>query len=332
MIRALSKLFSSWINPSTLRYFGYSQRKNNPSTIDQQLQKSSIQQTECFTHIRRLQIKALRNVNDLFAGIYRSSFKGRGLEFEDIREYQQGDDIRAIDWNVTARSQHPFVKNFREERELTVILAVDISASSQYSHTSKLKSEMIAELSALIAFSAIKNQDKVGLLLFSDEVELYLKPKKGARHVLRVIRKLLYFSPQHKGTDIPKALSFLGRVQRKQAICFLISDFLEGDFSKQVALLTRRHELIAFHVYDDYEKEFSPKALLNLKDLETDQEIIVDTGDSKVRNNFQSRAKEQEKLTRRLFEGAGADYMSMHTGESSSTVLQRFFKRRGQRR
>lgn len=290
-----------------------------------------IQQTVNFTHIRHLQIKALRNVNDLFAGIYRSSFKGRGLEFEEVREYQQGDDIRTIDWNVTARSQHPFVKSFTEERELTVILAVDISASSRYSHTHQLKSEMIAELSALIAFSAIKNQDKVGLLLFSDEVELYLKPKKGVRHILRVIRELLYFSPRHQGTDIANTLSFLGRVQRKRAICFLISDFLGVDFSKQVALLARKHELIAFHVYDHYEKEFQTRALFNLRDLETGQEMIVDTTDSEVRKNFQMRAKEQEKITRRLFEGAGADYMSMHTGESSSAVLQRFFKLRGRR-
>ena len=171
--------------------------------------------SESYRHIRRLQIKALRNVDDLFAGIYRSAFKGKGLEFEDVREYEPGDDIRTIDWNVTARSQRPYVKNFREERELTVMLVVDISASSRYSHTSRFKSEMIAELAALLAFSAIKNQDKVGLLLFSSQIELYLKPKKGVRHVLRVIRELLYFKPQHEGTDLPKALAFLGRVQRK---------------------------------------------------------------------------------------------------------------------
>jgi uncharacterized protein (DUF58 family) len=291
-----------------------------------------IEKAEAFKYIRRLQIKALRNVNDLFAGIYRSAFKGKGLEFEDVREYHPGDDIRTIDWNVTARSQHPFVKNFREERELTVMLIVDISASSHFSHIDQFKSEMIAVLAALLAFSAIKNQDKVGLLLFTNEVELYLQPKKGVRHVLRVIRELLYFRPQHQGTDLPKVLSFLGKVQKKQVICFLISDFLTTDFSKQAALIAQRHELIAFHVYDTYEKLFAPKGLFNLRDLETQEETLVDTGDSSVQQNFQQKAKEQALFIKHLFQYAGADYMTMHTGESSSSVLQRFFRLRGRKR
>ncbi len=287
---------------------------------------------EAFQHIRRLQIKALRNVDDLFAGIYRSAFKGKGLEFEDVREYRPGDDIRSIDWNVTARSQHPFVKNYREERELTVMLIVDISASSHFSHTERFKSEMIAELAALLAFSAIKNQDKVGLLLFTNEIELYLKPKKGVRHVLRVIRELLYFTPQHQGTDLSKALSFLGRVQRRQAICFLMSDFLTGDFSWQATLIAKRHELIAFHVFDAYEKSFSPQGLFNLRDLETQEQALVDTADPLVRQHFQEQTENQRVATKHLFESIGADYMALHTGESSSTVLQRFFRLRGRKR
>jgi len=291
-----------------------------------------IERTEALQHIRRLQIQALRNVDDLFAGIYRSAFKGKGLEFEDVREYRPGDDIRTIDWNVTARSQQPFVKNFREERELTVMLVVDISASSQFSHLDRFKSEMIAELAALLAFSAIKNQDKVGLLLFTNEIELYLKPKKGVRHVLRVIRELLYFTPKHKGTDLPKALSFLGRVQRKHAICFLISDFLADDFKKQAALIAQRHELIAFHVYDTYEKHFVPRGLFNLRDLETGEEELIDTGDSSIQQSFEKKSEEKALATKHLFLGIGADYMAMHTGESSSTVLQRFFQLRGRKR
>jgi uncharacterized protein (DUF58 family) len=287
---------------------------------------------EAFQHIRRLQIKALRNVEDLFAGIYRSAFKGKGLEFEDVREYRPGDDIRSIDWNVTARLQHPFVKNFREERELTVMLIVDISASSHFSHTERFKSEMIAELAALLAFSAIKNQDKVGLLLFTNEIELYLKPKRGIRHVLRVIRELLYFTPQHQGTDLPKALSFLGRVQRRRAICFLISDFLTSDFSWQATLIARRHELIAFHVFDTYEKNFLPQGLFTLRDLETHEQTLVDTADPLVRQHFQEQAEKQGMATQHLFESIGADYMAMHTGESSSAVLQRFFRLRGVKR
>lgn len=291
-----------------------------------------IERTEAFQHIRRLQIKALRHVDDLFAGIYRSAFKGKGLEFEDVREYQPGDDIRTIDWNVTARSLHPFVKNFREERELTVMLVVDISASSHFSHLDRFKSEMIAELAALLAFSAIKNQDKVGLLLFTNEIELYLKPKKGVRHVLRVIRELLYFSPQNKGTDLPRALSFLGRVQRKKGICFLISDFLTSDFSKEATVIAKRHELIAFHVYDTYEVLFSPRGLFNLHDLESGEEAIVDTGHVIVRRDFERKAQEQASATKSFFESIGADYMAMHTGEPSSAVLQRFFRLRGCKR
>lgn len=291
-----------------------------------------IERTEAFQNIRRLQIKALHNVDDLFAGIYRSAFKGKGLEFEDVREYQPGDDIRTIDWNVTARSQNPFVKNFREERELTVMLVVDISASSHFSHLNRFKSEMIAELAALLAFSAIKNQDKVGLLLFTNEIELYLKPKKGVRHVLRVIRELLYFQPKNKGTDLPKALSFLGRVQRKKAICFLISDFLTNDFGKQAAVIAQRHELIAFHVYDTYETLFAPQGLFYLRDLESEEEAIVDTGDVNVQKHFKNKTQENTLVIKRLFERVGADYTAMHTGESSSTVLQRFFRLRGRKR
>ncbi len=291
-----------------------------------------IEPTEAFQHIRKLQIKALRNVNDVFAGIYRSAFKGKGLEFEDVREYAPGDDIRSIDWNVTARSQHPFVKNFREERELTVMLVVDISASSRFGHIQKFKSEMIAELAALLAFSAIKNQDKVGLLLFTNEIELYLKPKKGVRHVLRVIRELLYFNPQHQGTDLAKALTFLGQVQRKRVICFLISDFLTGDFNWQATLIAKRHELIAFHVYDDYEKIFEPQGLFSLRDLETNEHALIDTAHPAVRQHFQKQAQEQALAVKRLFESIGADYLSMHTGESSADVLHRFFRLRGRKR
>ena len=287
---------------------------------------------EAYQHIRRLQIKALRNVDDLFAGIYRSAFKGKGLEFEDVREYEPGDEIRTIDWNVTARSQRLYVKNYREERELTVMLVVDISASSHYSHTSRFKSEMIAELAALLAFSAIKNQDKVGLILFSSEVELYLKPKKGVRHVLRVIRELLYFKPQHAGTDLPKALAFLGRVQKKRVICFLISDFLSKDFKLVASIIAKKHELIAFHVYDSFEKNFAPQGLFHLHDLETHLRAVIDTADPAVRAQFQKKAEEQSLAVKKAFEKSGADYFSMHTGESSADVLHHFFRLRGRKR
>lgn len=287
---------------------------------------------EAFSRIRRLQIKALRNVDDLFAGIYRSVFKGKGIEFEDVREYEPGDDIRSIDWNVTARSQKAYVKNFREERELTVMLVVDVSASSRYSHTTHLKSELIAEIAALLAFSAIKNQDNIGLLLFTNEVELYLKPKKGVRHVLRVIRELLYFKPKHEGTDLPHALAFLGRVQRKQTISFLISDFIAKDFDRQAAVIAKRHELIAFHVYDAFERQFSPTGFFNLHDLESHVQALIDTSDPIVQSHFEKQAQEQSLAVKKLFEKAGASYHAIHTGESSADALHRFFRMRKRRK
>ncbi len=248
-----------------------------------------------------------------------------------MREYQPGDDVRRIDWNVTARSQYPHVKNFREERELTVMLVVDISASSRFSHIERLKSELIAELAALLAFSAIKNQDKVGLLLFSEEIELYLKPKKGVRHVLRVIRELLYFQPQHKGTNLQKALAFLGRVQRRQVICFLISDFLTEDFSWQAALIAKRHELIGIHVYDSYETLFIPQGLFTLRDLETEEQVMVDTADPAVQQHYQDKTRAHQANLKKLFESIHADFISMNTAESTSDVLQRFFRLRGRK-
>jgi uncharacterized protein (DUF58 family) len=287
---------------------------------------------EAFQSIRRLQIKALRNVEDFFAGIYRSSFKGQGLEFEDVREYQEGDDIRTIDWNVTARSQHPYVKNFREERELTVLLIVDISASTSYSHKNRLKSEMIAELGALLAFSAIRNQDKIGLILFSNEVELYLRPQKDTRHVLRVIRELLYFKAKATGTDLKKALAFAGKVQKKHAICFLISDFYTTDFSRQASLLSKRHELIAIQVDDAYEQNFPSMGLLSLQDLESKQWTVINTSDSAVQQKFQSHAQDQQNLIKHLFEKIGVDLIKITTEESTAQTLYRFFQLRKHKR
>ncbi len=287
-----------------------------------------IERREAFKHIRRLQIQALHRVDDLFAGIYRSIFKGKGLEFEDVREYKPGDEIRSIDWNVTARSQTPFVKNYREERELTVMLVVDISSSNQFSHLKMQKCELIAEIAALLAFSAIKNQDKLGLLLFSEEIELYLKPKKGTRHVVRVIHDLLYYSPKYKGTNLQKALSFFGKIQEKKTICFLISDFLTNGFNKEVSLIAKRHDLIAFHIFDTYEQQFLPKGLYSLKDLETGEEKVVDAADLVIQENYQKEAEIKIENTRKIFEQAGADYFRMHTGENSSDALQRFFRLR----
>lgn len=284
-----------------------------------------------FKAIRRLHIKTLRDVEDCFAGIYRSVFKGKGIEFEDVREYQPGDDIRTIDWNVTARSKQPFVKNFREERQLTVMLVVDVSASSHFSHTHKLKCEMIAEMAALLAFSAIKNQDKVGLLLFSDGIELYLPPKKGVRHVLRVIRELLYFKPKMKGTNFSNALQFLGQLHKQRMICFLISDFLTTDFQTHLSVSAKKHDLIAFQIYDDYEKVFKPRGLFHLKDLETLEDVIVDTADITVQRLFTEKALKSQEEIEKIFDRFGVDFVSISTSQSVSDELQHFFRRRKKR-
>ena len=285
---------------------------------------------EILQHVRHIQIQTRRQVEDLFAGIYRSAFKGKGLEFEDVREYQPGDDIRRIDWNVTARLQAPYIKNFREERELTVLLLVDISASSRFGSTQQLKSEIIAQIGALLAFSAIRNQDNVGLILFSDEIELYLSPKKGVRRVLRVIRELLFFQPQHRGTSINRALSFLGSVQHKRAICFLISDFLTNeDFTHAFNLAAKRHELIAIQVYDRYETQFPYLGWVHLKDLETHQLHFINTSDPAVQQQFEERAAQRQKDLKHTIEKAGAAWISIRTDESYTKALHRFFRLRG---
>lgn len=285
-----------------------------------------VDQNRIFQSIRRLHITAMHDVDNFLSGIYRSAFKGRGLEFEDVREYREGDDIRSIDWNLTARSGTPFIKNFREERELTVMLVVDISASSFFGHGKHLKSRIIAEIAALIAFSAIKNHDKVGLLLFSNEVELYLRPKNRVSHVLRVIREVLFFKPLHRETNIQKALKFLGKVQKRPIICFLISDFLATDFAVEAALTAKKHELIAFHIFDSYEKSFTPTAFFNLKDLESSEEITVDTADQNVQLDFQKNGETHRRNIRRLFERSGAECMEVDTEETSSLALRRFFR------
>lgn len=287
---------------------------------------------EIFSHIRRLQILTTRRVNTLFAGAYRSAFKGRGLEFEEVREYQQGDDVRTIDWNVTARAQHPYVKNFREERELTIVLLVDVSASSHFGSSTRMKSEVIAEIGAILAFSAIKNNDKVGLILFSDRVELYLSPKKSLRHVLRVIRELLYFQPTHKGTDLKAGLDFLGRVQRKHCVCFLISDFLSVDFGHEAALMAKRHELVAIHVDDLHERVFPKVGLIELKDLESGEKRWVDTNSEQVQKEFQQKVQRRLQTLNQMMKSIGVSLIQIDCRQPYTDKLRNFFKYRKRRR
>jgi uncharacterized protein (DUF58 family) len=282
--------------------------------------------------IRRIQIKTTQLANDLLAGAYRSAFKGKGMEFEEVREYQSGDEIRTIDWNVTARMGKPFVKNFREEREISVMLMIDVSASSRFGSHQLTKGDLIAEIGAVIALSAIKNQDKIGLILFSDSIELYLPPQKGSRHVLRLIRELLAFEPKNTGTDINAALNFMGSIQKKMGVCFLISDFLSSDYSKQAALIAKSQDLIAIQIYDPKEHSIPSMGLTEFQDLESGQSILVDTSNENTQKTFLDLVSQRDLQHEKLMAKIGAGHIKINTQESYIKPIQKFFKQRSKKR
>ncbi|PYL50372.1 MAG: DUF58 domain-containing protein, partial [Verrucomicrobia bacterium] len=242
--------------------------------------------TEILKKIRTLEIKTRGLVETAFAGDYHSVFKGRGMNFEDVREYQPGDEIRAIDWNVTARMGNAFVKKFTEERELTVMLVVDVSASGNFGSTTQSKRELAAEVACLLAFSAIRNNDKVGLLLFTDRVELFIPPKKGRSHTLRIIREILFFGPQGRGTEPGLALDYLNKIVTRRAVVFFISDFQAPDFSRALAVSGRRHDFIAIHIQDERERSLPNVGIITLEDAETGEQIEINTADRKTRTLF----------------------------------------------
>ncbi len=284
---------------------------------------------ELIKKIRRIEIRTNRLVNDVLGGEYHSVFKGRGMEFEEVREYQFGDDVRTIDWNVTARTGIPHVKRFVEERELTVILLVDASSSSQFGTASLMKGEMAAEVCALLAFSAIKNNDRVGLIIFTDRIELYVPPKKGKPHVLRLIRDLLYFRAQGKSTDIPAALEFLQKVQKRKAVVFLVSDFMtDVDYHKPLAIANKRHDVIAMTLSDPREQELPPIGILELEDAETGEEIVIDTSDPEVRRLFAAYARIENENRDKTFKSLSVDSIPLNTGKDYVLPLINFFKRR----
>ncbi len=281
--------------------------------------------------VRRIEIKTRRLVNDVLAGEYHSVFKGRGMEFEEVREYEQGDDVRTIDWNVTARTGIPHVKRFKEERELTVLLAVDVSSSGKFGTSGRQKNEMATELSALLAFSAIRNNDRVGLVLFTDRVERFIPPKKGKEHVMRLIRELLAFEPKGDGTDLSGALDFVGRVQRRRAVVFLISDFLGENYEQALRSVNRRHDLLTISVTDPRELELPPVGFLELQDAETGEVIVIDTTDIRFQEQYKTtnigaRLSLQDRL-RRL----DVDHIPLLTNEDYVNPLIRFFHERSKR-
>ena len=282
--------------------------------------------------VRYIQIQTNRAVNDVLAGEYLSAFKGAGMEFEEVREYQPGDEVRSIDWNVTARQGRPYVKRFHEERELTVMFAVDMSASGRFGSVSQTKGELSAELCALLAFSAVKGNDKVGLLLFTDRVERFIPPAKGVSHALRLIRDVLGYRPEGQGTDIRLALEYLGKVVRKRCVVFLVSDFQDEGFEREMGVLGRRHDLIAMTVGDRLEVSLPDVGLLELEDMETGEVVSVDTGSGAVRRAYSVLEAERARRLQTMFRSLGVEQIDFQTGEDYAKKLVRFFRRRERRR
>jgi uncharacterized protein (DUF58 family) len=291
---------------------------------------------ELIKKIRYIQIYTSKAVNDVLAGEYHSVFKGQGMEFDEVRAYQPGDDIRTIDWNVTARTGHPYVKRYVEEREITVFFLVDLSASGSFGSREKIKNEIAAEFCALLAFSAIKNNDKVGLIVFTDNIELFIPPAKGTSHVLRLIRELLYFEggkkQQSTGTDIALALDYLGRVLHKRGVVFLVSDFIDHNFEKPLGVLARRHDLIAVTVSDPREVALPEIGLLEIEDAENGATILVDTGSREVRNRYETLAREKNEKLSRLFKSTGVDHIQLFTDRDYVLDLVKFFRKRTKKR
>ena len=283
---------------------------------------------EIIDKVRLIEIHTRSVVNSLFAGEYHSAFKGRGMEFAEVREYQQGDDVRSIDWNVTARAGRPFVKLFDEERELTVLLVVDASRSGAFGSADKMKGEVGVEISALLAFSAIKNNDRVGLLIFTDEVEVFLPPKKGRRHVLRVIRELLYFEPRGRRTSLAAALEYLDRVIHRRGVMFIISDFRDNGYEMALRRLSRSHDTIAINLADPRETGLPDAGMLTLHDAETGDRILLDSGDPRVREEFHAAEARASAARQRLFRSLGVDEVCVDTSDSYIEPLIHFFKAR----
>jgi uncharacterized protein (DUF58 family) len=296
------------------------------------------QAREILKKVRQIEIRTSRLVNDSLAGEYHSVFKGRGMDFDEVREYVAGDEVRAIDWNVTARAGRPFIKKFTEERELTILLVVDVSASGNFGSGTQSKRQMAAELASVLAFSAIRNNDKVGLVLFSDQIEQYIPPKKGRQHVLRVIREILFFEPQSRGTSIVRALDFASQITARRAIMFLVSDFelqnqdqALADMRRAIRLASRRHDVVALHVHDQREEELPDVGQLTIEDAETGELIELDTTDERVRGRFAELARERGENLRRGLAAEGVDSLNLDTREPYEPALRSFFKNRERR-
>ena len=294
---------------------------------------------EILKKVKKIEIRTKRLVNDVFSGEYHSVFQGRGMEFAEVREYQPGDDVRSIDWNVTARMGRPFVKRFQEERELTVILIIDLSASGAFGTADpveddelpKTKRELAAELSAVLAFSAIKNNDKVGLIIFTDEVEKYVPPKKGRQHVLRVIREVLHYQPKRKGSNIKAALEFFNRIATRKVSAFLISDFMDTDFDKALQIANKKHDCIAIRITDPRELELPNVGMIEIEDAETGELLLVDTADKNFREQYKKNNQIRMEELRERLKKIAVDHIDIFTDQSYVQPLMKFFKLREKR-
>lgn len=283
---------------------------------------------ELLKKVRRIEIKTRRLSNHLFSGEYHSNFKGRGMAFSEVRKYEYGDDIRAIDWNVTARLNEPYIKVFEEERELTLMLIVDISGSGSFGSKVQLKREMITEICATLSFSAIQNNDKVGLILFSDQVELFIAPKKGKTHTLRIIRELIEFEPKSSKTDISEALRYFSRVQKKRAIAFVLSDFMDENYHDALKIMARKHDVTGIRIFDPREEDLPKLGLLPMKDLETNKIHWINTSSKKLRNELKMKFQRSFNYFQNAFLKSGAGQVSVRIDESYITKLLGYFKQK----
>ncbi len=282
--------------------------------------------------VRRIELRTSRLVDDVLAGGYHSAFKGRGMEFEEVRQYQIGDDVRTIDWNVSARFGEPFVKLFREERELTVMLVVDVSGSQHFGTQKQFKDELVAEICATLSISAIRNNDKVGLICFSDRIEAYIPPRKGTKHVLRVIRELLALEPEGSGTDIGGALEFLNKVQKKRSIVFLVSDMQDRGWQKPLQIANRRHDVVAVRTDDIAEHELPNVGLMQIEEPESNRLRVIDTSSKRVRKAWAQLSKERTIAVEQTLRRCNVDQIHVLTGEPFTNALRQFFRRREAKR
>lgn len=282
--------------------------------------------------VRRIELRTSRLVDNVLAGGYHSAFKGRGMEFEEVRQYQIGDDVRTIDWNVSARFGEPFVKLYREERELTVILLVDISGSQHFGTHIQSKDELVAEICATLSISAIRNNDKVGLICFTDRIEAYIPPRKGSKHVLRVIRELLVIEPEGKSTDIGSALEFLHKVQKKRAIVFLVSDMQDRNWQKPLQIANRRHDVVAVSTNDNAETELPKAGLMRIENPETGETRVIDTSSKRIRRMWKQLANESQIAIEQTLRRSKVDQIKLRTGEPFTKALRQFFQNREARR